>query len=94
MPNEYLYTYAAGDEPLPGYVVEHGLGHGGFGEVYKVRNQAGKAFALKLVLHGEIRELRAAELVLQVKSPHVVELFDIQRNEKGRLLVLMEFVEG
>ena len=94
MSNDYRYTYQTGDEPILGCAIEHGLGHGGFGEVYKVRNAAGKAFAMKLVLRGEVRELRGAELVLQVKSPYLVDLFDIQRDEKARLLLLMELVEG
>ena len=94
MPEEYTYTYQPGDEPIPGYVVEYGVGRGGFGEVYLVRNRVGRAFALKLVLHGDVRELRAANLVVGIKSPHLVQLFDIQRSEKGKLLLLMEYIEG
>ena len=93
-PNEYTYTYGFGDEPIPGYVVQHGVGRGGFGEVYRVHNAARKAFAIKLVLHGEVRELRAANSVLGISSPYVVQLLDIRRSEKGRLLLLMDFVSG
>ena len=46
-PRKFLHT--EGDEPLSGYVIQRGVGVGGFGEVYYAISQAGKDVALKRV---------------------------------------------
>ena len=53
------FTYASGDRPLAGYTLQHGIGRGGFGEVYQALSDGGKEVALKLVQRNLEVELRA-----------------------------------
>ena len=43
------FTYPSGAQPLAGYTIKRGVGHGGFGEVYYAMSDAGKEVAIKLI---------------------------------------------
>jgi eukaryotic-like serine/threonine-protein kinase len=42
------FTYNPNERPLEGYTIKHGVGRGGFGEVYHAVSDGGKEVALKL----------------------------------------------
>ena len=73
-----LYLRHAGEEPLPGYVLLHPLGRGGFGEVWKCQAPGGLLKAIKFVKgsRGEDRQLRqeyeAFEQVKAIRHPFLL----------------------
>ncbi|AUX43005.1 uncharacterized protein SOCE26_044450 [Sorangium cellulosum] len=85
------------------YVVTRLLGEGGMGRVYETQHTRipGKRFALK-TLHAELaqhptvlaRFQREAEAVASVRSPHIVEIFDVNRLSDGRPCLITEYLEG
>lgn len=88
------FRYKHGDRPLEGYTIEYGLGRGGFGEVYYAVSDSGREVALKAVQHYEDIELRGTAECMNLKSPHLVTIFDIKRNDGGEPFVIMEYVAG
>ena len=88
------YRYQHGDRPLEGYTIEYGLGRGGFGEVYYAISDAGREVALKVVQNYEEIELRGIRQCMNLKSPHLVTIFDVRRNERDEPFVIMEYVDG
>ncbi len=89
-----LYTYNHGDRPLDGYTIQRAAGRGGFGEVYYATSDAGREVALKAVLGYEQIELRGIGQCMNLKSPHLVTIFDVKHNDQGKPFVLMEYVAG
>ena len=81
-PRKFLHT--EGDEPLGGYVIQRGVGVGGFGEVYYATSQAGKDVALKRVHHNLDIELRGVRHCLNLRHPNLVELYDIRYDSLHR----------
>ncbi|MCS7305151.1 MAG: protein kinase [Thermoguttaceae bacterium] len=83
------------------YEVLERLGQGGMGTVYRARHlKLGKIVALKLlpkdrVQHPEARARFEREMyaVGQLEHPHIVRALDAREIE-GRLVLVMEFVEG
>ncbi|WP_437682973.1 serine/threonine-protein kinase [Sorangium sp. So ce131] len=85
------------------YVVTRLLGEGGMGRVYETQHTRipGKRFALK-TLHADLaqhptvlaRFQREAEAVASVRSPHIVEIFDVNRLSDGRPCIITEYLEG
>jgi serine/threonine protein kinase len=88
-------------EPAPpelaGFEIHAELGRGGMGVVYKARQVSlGRFVALKAIKPGASSERfrREARLIAQVSSPHVVGVHDLHTLPDGRLVLVMEYVEG
>lgn len=88
------YQYQFGDKPLEGYTIQRAVGRGGFGEVYYAVSDSGKEVALKAVQTYEQIELRGIQQCMNLKNPHLVTIFDVKYNDKGRPFVIMEYVSG
>lgn len=88
------YQYKYGDRPLEGYTIQRAAGRGGFGEVYYAISDSGRQVALKAVQCYEQIELRGISQCMNLKSPHLVTIFDVKYNDKGRPFVIMEYVSG
>ncbi|MDX1962974.1 MAG: serine/threonine-protein kinase [Pirellulales bacterium] len=88
------FLYSNGAQPVSGYTIKRGVGHGGFGEVYYAVSDAGKEVALKLVRRNLDIELRGVTQCLNLKHPNLVALYDIKRDDRGDHWVIMEFVSG
>ena len=72
-------------------------GRGGFGEVYFAESDAGREVALKALFvqqgHDEI-ELRGIRHCMNLKSPHLVSIFDVKNGHDDTPFVVMEYVAG
>ncbi len=88
------FQYQSGDRPLDGYTIEYALGRGGFGEVYYAVSDAGRQVALKGVQNYEEIELRGISHCMNLKSQHLVSIFDVKNGDDGTPWVIMEFVAG
>jgi hypothetical protein len=88
------YRYQHGDRPLEGYTIQRGAGRGGFGEVYYALSDSGREVALKVVHTYEQIELRGIGQCMNLKSPHLVTIFDVKYGNDGRPWVIMEYVSG
>jgi len=88
------YRYQPGDRPLDGYTVRHALGRGGFGEVYFAHSDAGREVAIKAVQNYEDIELRGISHCMNLKSPHLVMIFDVRSGHDGIPWIIMEYVSG
>lgn len=88
------FRYQKGDTPLEGFTIEQAVGRGGFGEVYYAVSDAGRQVALKAVQNFEDVELRGISHVMNLKSQHLVSIFDIKHNEDNDPFVIMEFISG
>jgi serine/threonine-protein kinase len=78
------------------------LGDGGMGSVYEARHTVlGTRVAIK-VLHPELarrtglteRFLQEARVAAQIRSPHVVQVTDVDRTPEGHAYIVMELLEG
>ena len=88
------FRFQHGDRPLDGFTVQHALGRGGFGEVYYALSDSGREVALKLVQNYEDVELRGIRQCMNLKSPHLVSIFDLRHNRDNLPFVIMEYVSG
>lgn len=88
------FTYSSGSQPLVGYVIKRGIGHGGFGEVYYATSEAGKEVALKLIRRNLEIELRGLRQCLNLKHPHLLHIYDIRQDGQDNCWVVMEYVAG
>ena len=88
------YQYQHGDRPLEGYTIERAAGRGGFGEVYYAVSDGGREVALKAVQNYEQIELRGISQCMNLKSPHLVTIFDVKYNDQNEPFVIMEYVSG
>jgi TM2 domain-containing membrane protein YozV len=88
------FQYKFGDQPLEGFTIQRAVGRGGFGEVYYAVSDSGREVALKAVQGYEDIELRGVSHCMNLKSPHLVTIFDVKRNAEGRPFVIMEYVNG
>ncbi len=88
------YQYKYGDRPLEGYTIQRAAGRGGFGEVYYAISDSGRQVALKAVQTYEQIELRGISQCMNLKSPHLVTIFDVKYNDQGKPFVIMEYVSG
>jgi serine/threonine protein kinase len=85
------------------YAIIRVLGEGGMGRVYEARHTriSGKRFAIKM-LHPEFarqpdvlsRFQREAEAAASIRSPYVVDVYDVDRTEDGRPYIVGEFLDG
>lgn len=88
------YQYKHGDRPLDGYTIQRAAGRGGFGEVYYALSDSGREVAIKIVHNYEQIELRGVSQCMNLKSPHLVTIFDVKYNDKNEPFVIMEYVSG
>src|SRR5947209_5913725 len=88
------FQYKHGERPLDGFTIQRGAGRGGFGEVYYAVSDSGREVALKLIQTYEQIELRGISHCMNLKSPHLVTIFDVKYGDDGRPWVIMEFVSG
>ena len=88
------FRYQHGDRPLDGFTIEHGVGRGGFGEVYYAVSDSGRQVALKAVQNYEEVELRGIGHCMNLKNPHLVTIFDLKHNQQQQPFVIMEYVSG
>ncbi|MFO0755173.1 MAG: serine/threonine-protein kinase [Byssovorax sp.] len=85
------------------YTLTRVIGEGGMGRVYEARHTriSGKRFAVKM-LHPEFarqpevlsRFQREAEAAAAVESPHVVDVYDVDRTADGRPFMVGELLQG
>ncbi len=90
----HSFRYKHGDRPLEGYTIQRAAGRGGFGEVYYAVSDSGRQVALKEIQNYEQIELRGISQCMNLKSPHLVSIFDVKHNHQGQPFVIMEFVSG
>ncbi len=88
------FTFKHGDKPLEGYTIQQALGRGGFGEVYYAIADSGKEVALKYLRDNPHVELRGVANCLNLKSPHLVTVYDVKQNAEGDHFIIMEYVSG
>lgn len=88
------FTYHSGDRPLDGYTIKRGIGFGGFGEVYYAVSDGGKEVALKLVQRHLDVELRGVSHCMNLKSGHLVAVFDVRKTARGENWIVMEYMSG
>ncbi len=78
------------------------LGDGGMGSVYEAIHEGlGTRVAIK-VLHSDLarrtglvdRFLQEARVAAQIRSPHVVQVTDVDRTDTGEAYIVMELLEG
>jgi eukaryotic-like serine/threonine-protein kinase len=78
------------------------LGDGGMGSVYEAQHTVlGTRVAVK-VLHPDLvrrtglveRFLQEARVAAQIRSPHVVQVIDVDRTPEGHAYIVMELLEG
>jgi serine/threonine protein kinase len=92
--------------PEPGksfgpWIVEHPVGQGGFGAVYRARDaRLGRTIALKVMLEADTsdpesvaRFLREARLAAALEHPHVVRILDVGTID-GTPYIAMEWIDG
>src|SRR6056297_1211811 len=88
----------AGYEPVPGYVLEELIGHGGFGEVWRCTAPGGMKKAVKFVFgaHDQDRASRELKSLERVKGIHHPFLLTLERFEirDGQLIIITELAEG
>ncbi len=88
------FTFKHGDRPLDGYEIQRAVGRGGFGEVYYAISDGGREVALKYLREHPEVELRGIAQCINLKSPHLVSIFDVKQNAAGEYFVVMEYVSG
>jgi hypothetical protein len=93
-PPPRAYQYKHGDRPLDGFTIQRGAGRGGFGEVYYAISDSGREVALKVIQTYEQIELRGISQCMNLKSPHLVTVFDVKYGSDGKPWVIMEYVGG
>jgi len=89
-----MYHFQAGDRPFPGMQIVHPVDRGGFGEVYAGVTDQGKQVALKWLWRNPAVELRGVRECLNIRHPHLVQVFDLKETTDGHTWVIMEWVNG
>ncbi len=89
-----MFTFKQGDRPLEGYTIQRAVGRGGFGEVYYAVSDGGKEVALKYLRENPSVELRGVAACLNLKSPHLVSIYDVRQASDLGWFVVMEYVAG
>ncbi len=88
------YTFKHGDRPLDEYTIQRAVGRGGFGEVYYAMSDGGREVALKYLRENPQVELRGVGHCINLKSPHLVSIFDVKKNADGDYFIIMEYCSG
>jgi WD40 repeat protein len=84
-----------GSVPVPGYRLEHRLGKGGFGEVWKAEGPGGFPVAMKFVrLDDAVTdfELRALEIIKCIRHPNLLATFGAWKSA-SYLVIAMELAD-
>lgn len=74
--------------------MQRAVGRGGFGEVYYAVSDGGREVALKYLRENPQVELRGTAHCINLKSPHLVTIFDVKKNADGDYFIIMEYVSG
>lgn len=88
------YTFKHGDRPLDDFVIQRAVGRGGFGEVYYAVSDGGREVALKYLRENPHVELRGVSHCMNLKSPHLVTIFDVKKSADDEYFIVMEYVSG
>ena len=88
------YRFKHGDRPLDDYTIQRAVGSGGFGEVYYAISDGGREVALKFLRDNPHVELRGVSHCINLKSPHLVSIFDVKKNSDGDYFIIMEYCSG
>ena len=88
------YTFKHGDRPLDDFTIQRAVGRGGFGEVYYAISDGGREVALKYLKENPQVELRGVSHCINLKSPHLVSIFDVKKNAEGEYFIIMEYISG
>lgn len=88
------YTFKHGDRPVDGYTIQRAVGRGGFGEVYYAVSDGGREVAIKYLRDNPQVELRGVSLVINLKSPHLVSIFDVKKTDEDDYAIIMEYCSG
>lgn len=88
------FTFKHGDRPLDDYTIQRAVGSGGFGEVYYSLSDGGREVALKYLKSNPQIELRGVSHCINLKSPHLVSIFDVKKNANDEYFVIMEYCSG
>ncbi len=88
------YRFKHGDRPVEGYTIQRAIGAGGFGEVYYAVSDGGREVALKYLRDNPEIELRGVSACMNLKSPHLVSIFDVRKSVDNEYFILMEYCSG
>lgn len=88
------YTFKYGDRPLDDFTIQRAVGSGGFGEVYYAVSDGGREVGLKYLRANPETELRGVSHCINLKSPHLVSIFDVKKNADGEYFIVMEYCSG
>ncbi len=88
------YVFKHNDRPLDDYTIQRAVGCGGFGEVYYAISDGGREVALKYLKSNPAIELRGVSHCINLKSPHLVSIFDVKQNADGEYFIIMEYCSG
>ena len=88
------YTFKHGDRPIDGYTIQRAVGRGGFGEVYYAISDGGREVAIKYLRDNPQVELRGVSNCINLKSPHLVAIFDVKQTVDGEYGIIMEYCSG
>ena len=90
----------AGDRRIGPYVLEHKIGEGGGGEVFRARDgRLGRQYAIKLLAKVGSRDDRArfereVRVTARLSHPNTVKVHDSGCTRDGRAYYVMELLEG
>ncbi|RME37735.1 MAG: serine/threonine protein kinase [Planctomycetota bacterium] len=88
------FTFKHGDRPIEGYTIQRAVGKGGFGEVYYAISDGGREVAIKYLRDNPQVELRGVSNCINLKSPHLVSIFDVKKTVDGEYAIIMEYCSG
>ena len=88
------YTFKHGDRPVDGYTIQRAVGKGGFGEVYYAVSDGGREVAIKYLRDNPQIELRGVSHCINLKSPHLVSIFDVKKTVDDEYSIIMEYCSG
>ncbi|MCZ2344160.1 MAG: protein kinase, partial [Bacteroidales bacterium] len=101
-PNGPTYRKTAGEEVLPGYILSHPLGQGGFGEVWECEAPGGLRKAIKFVFddaqgsakpsNSFSQEYEAFQAIKQIRHPFLLTLERVELVD-GHLFMVMELAD-
>ena len=91
-----LYQFTSGDQPIPGVILEKLIGQGGFGQVWRGKNETLKTLAIKILPKDkgstEIEKTTLAWLQA-MDHPNLLKIFELKETDTF-LFVLMELADG
>ena len=91
-----LYQFTSGDQPISGVILEKLIGQGGFGQVWRCKNETLKTLAIKILPKDkgstEIEKTTLAWLQA-MDHPNLLKIFELKETDTF-LFVLMELADG